>query len=233
MAFHRRRVAPIQPGVPTTPTTHLGLFQSYQAAYTGKIDVIITDPPYGREYLPLYRDLASFAEHTLQPGGWLLCLTGWGELREILNLWHETDLEYITVCTYLMPGATLTAKKRTSTGLREFQQQAKPLLWYQKRGTKFHRRRAGTSDLVGNRIVGKKDLNRDDFHWQQCLEAFKQIVWTFTNPQDVICDPCMGSGTTLIAALAQKRNRVVGIERDHDTYSAACQHLQKMQEMSA
>ena len=47
----------VVPGIPTQSTLHCGLFQSYAAAYAGTIDVIITDPPYGREYLPLYTAL--------------------------------------------------------------------------------------------------------------------------------------------------------------------------------
>ena len=77
-AAWRRRKTLERHGIVEHPLCLHGSFQSYAATYRSKIDVIITDPPYGREYLPLYQDLAIFALTTLQAGGWLLCLTGWG-----------------------------------------------------------------------------------------------------------------------------------------------------------
>lgn len=216
-------------GIVEGPLCLQGPFQSYQHTYRGKIDVIMTDPPYGREYLSLYKDLAHFALETLYPGGWLLCLTGWGLDWDIRKTFNDAGLEYLTVCTYLMMGATLHSDKYTSTGRRRWAQQAKPLLWYQKPGTKLDRRRAGTSDLIraGEPLVieGANTQSRQDFHWQQCLEGMKQMVWNFANPQDVICDPCMGSGTTLVAAYLQNRKHVIGIEKDAEVYGQAVQRL--------
>ena len=230
-AYRRRKL--VELGVVEAPLCLHGLFQSYASDYRTKIDVIITDPPYGREYLPLYKDLATFAFTTLCPGGWILCLTGWGIDWDIRKIFNEAGLEYITVCTYLVGGATLKGEKRTSTGLRSWQQQAKPLLWYQKPGSKLDRRRAGTSDLIRAHdsvvIVGENHVDRNQFHWQQCVEGFKQIAWIFANPQDVLCDPCMGSGTTLVAAYLQNRRHVIGIENDQETYQLALQRVQDIQ----
>jgi len=232
-AAWRRRKMLERHGIVEHPLCLHGSFQSYAATYRSKIDVIITDPPYGREYLPLYQDLATFALTTLQAGGWLLCLTGWGLDFEIRQIFNKAGLEYLTVCTYLVPGARLTGEKYTSTGKRTWQQQAKPLLWYQKPGTKLDRRRAGTSDLVRARtnlvVEGTNTGDRAQFHWQQCLDAFKQIAWNFANPQDVLCDPCMGSGTTLVAAYMQNRKHVIGIENDPATFALAQQRVEDVQ----
>jgi 16S rRNA G966 N2-methylase RsmD len=75
-AFHRARQSLRSRGLLDTPVCHWGRFQDYQAAYAGKIDVLITDPPYARATLPLYEALATLARTVLRPGGWLLCLTG-------------------------------------------------------------------------------------------------------------------------------------------------------------
>ena len=37
----------------------------------GSIDLIFTDPPYSKKYLPLYGWLAFMAERILKPGGFL------------------------------------------------------------------------------------------------------------------------------------------------------------------
>ena len=111
------RTPPVRlPGIPVSPTLHCGAFQDYETAYAGKIDVIITDPPYGREYLPLYRDLAQFALTVLVPGGWLLCLTGYGIDYDVRTTFNTSGLEYLTVCTYLIPGATLKGRKHLKRG---------------------------------------------------------------------------------------------------------------------
>src|SRR5437667_1480822 len=41
-----------------------------------KATAIICDPPYGKEYLPLYSHLARFALSNLQDNGWLVVMSG-------------------------------------------------------------------------------------------------------------------------------------------------------------
>ena len=86
--------APAAGGLSDTPVCHLGRFQDYQEAYAGKIDVLITDPPYARATLPLYDDLATCARAVLRPGSWLLCLTGWGIDLEVRQAFNAAGLEF-------------------------------------------------------------------------------------------------------------------------------------------
>jgi site-specific DNA-methyltransferase (adenine-specific) len=46
---------------------------------------------------------------------------------------------------------------------------------------------------------------------QKPVDLFKYLVLTYTNPGDLILDPFMGSGTTLLAA-QQLGRRVIGID---------------------
>ena len=56
--------------------------------------LILTDPPYAREYLPLWDDLALFAARVLRPGGFLVVYSGQSYLPAVLAaLSHH--LEYI------------------------------------------------------------------------------------------------------------------------------------------
>ncbi|MCI0660700.1 MAG: hypothetical protein L0220_06475 [Acidobacteria bacterium] len=50
------------------------------------IDFIITDPPYSKEYLPLYAALSETAARVLKPGGSLVCLAGQSYIPEILPM---------------------------------------------------------------------------------------------------------------------------------------------------
>jgi hypothetical protein len=187
------------------------------------IDVIITDLPYDPKYLPLYAALGQFALSTLVPGGWLICLTGWGIDLAIRQGWKQAGLEEIAVDCYDMPGAHTLAEKRSSTGRRMWHEPHKPLLVYQQPGTKYHRRRAGTKGRI--RVVSASDMDQKAHPWEQSLTGFQALVCNYTNAGDVICDPCMGWGTTLAACVSQERHRVVGIELLPERYAYACQRL--------
>ncbi|WP_242076591.1 DNA-methyltransferase [Brevundimonas diminuta] len=57
-------------------------------------------------------------------------------------------------------------------------------------------------------------------HTQKPVELFDWIVRTYSNPGDVVFDPCMGSGTTGVAALSSGR-RFIGIEREAKFFEIA------------
>ena len=206
------------------PILHHGPFQQFQSSYQNQFDLIITDPPYDRRSLPIYKDLADFCMVTLKVGGWALVLTGNGISYEAETYLREEGMEFLTRTVYWMEDAGPQCRKWTSTGPRIWQQGYKPILWFQKpaplaaKRTKHPaHRRGGTRDYVRSGDPGAPNRNHDDLDghkWQQSFPAFVDIVNTYTNAQDTICDPCCGSGTTLLAALARGRERVIGIEVD-------------------
>jgi site-specific DNA-methyltransferase (adenine-specific) len=55
-----------------------------------------------------------------------------------------------------------------------------------------------------------------------------EIVADFTNPDELICDPFMGSGTTGVAAVMAGR-RFVGIELNETYFDLACKRLEDAQ----
>jgi hypothetical protein len=56
------------------------------------------------------------------------------------------------------------------------------------------------------------------------LNLMCAIVRDYSRPGDLVCDPCAGSGTTLLAAVTERR-RAVGSEIDPDTYAIALKRL--------
>ena len=176
--------------------------------------------------------MAQFALATLVPGGHLLCLTGWGIAYEVETYFRTAGLEFLYGIAYEMPGATSGTAKWTSTGKRMMNQQTKPILWYQRRGTR-HRgehRNVRSSGLIGNTVRAKHTQNRTAFAHQQDLPAFQHLLYVYTNRGDIICDPCCGSGTTLVAALTKGRSRVIGIDCDRAAYSLAVANVQAVLE---
>ncbi len=90
------------------------------------VDAIITDPPYPREYIPLYEDLSLVASRVLKPGGSLIVMIGQSYMPEVIELLCR-HMTYYWVMPYLTlgGGAPLLYQKRVNTFW-------KPVLWYVK-----------------------------------------------------------------------------------------------------
>ncbi len=56
------------------------------------------------------------------------------------------------------------------------------------------------------------------------LWLMEQLVRDYSRPGDLVCDPCMGAGTTGVACLATGRE-FVGAEMDQDTFEIARKRL--------
>jgi site-specific DNA-methyltransferase (adenine-specific) len=57
------------------------------------------------------------------------------------------------------------------------------------------------------------------------LPLMAEILADFTEPDDLICDPFMGSGTTGVACVKMGR-RFVGVERDARYFDLACRRVE-------
>ena len=58
------------------------------------------------------------------------------------------------------------------------------------------------------------------------LAIMRAIVRDYSRPGDLVCDPCAGGATTLIAAALEGR-RAIGAELDPDTYEKACARIER------
>jgi DNA modification methylase len=90
----------------------------------GLADVIITDPPYPKEYLYLYDLLAEKAIELLKPGGSLIVMVGQSYLPEIMNK-LGVRLRYQWEVAYLTPGG-----QSPQIWNRKIIATWKPVLWY-------------------------------------------------------------------------------------------------------
>jgi site-specific DNA-methyltransferase (adenine-specific) len=55
---------------------------------------------------------------------------------------------------------------------------------------------------------------------QKPVDLMEYLIKTYTNPKDIILDPCMGSGTTGVACIHTKR-KFIGIEADSEMFNIA------------
>jgi DNA methylase len=173
------------------------------------IDVIITDPPYPKEFLHTYHDLAVLAERVLKPGGSLLAMAGQSYLPDIMQQMQTGgDLQYHWTVSYLTPGG-----QSPQIWQRKVNTFWKPVLWYVKGKYQRH--------WVGD--VSKSNTNDNDkrFHfWGQSESGIKDLVDRFSRPGETVLDPFLGGGTTGIVCKMYHR-RFVGVEIDATVFADA------------
>ncbi|RLC87698.1 MAG: hypothetical protein DRJ03_05330 [Chloroflexi bacterium] len=193
----------------------LGDFRDVLGDLEGEVDAIITDPPYGKEYLNLYSDLSRVAATLLKPSGVLVVMVGTLHLPDYLAR-LMTHLRYRWTCAYIAQGPrTRVFPARVGTGW-------KPLLV-------FTRQDAADTKFLNDDVFYAATLAQDGtgkvrHPWEQSVAGFAEIVKRFTNPGDLVVDPFLGSGTTAVACRDLGR-RFVGCDIDPKAVAIAKERL--------
>lgn len=179
------------------------------------IDLILTDPPYGKEYSGCWETLTEFAARTLKPNCFLVTYSGQFYLPQVLSTLSKKLTYYWTIMVYHSGNAQLINAKNLFC-------KWKPILIFSKGETKLddnHR----LDDVI------KGSGREKDFHqWQQGLSELFPLIRSFSDENDLIIDPFAGSGTTLLASLMCQR-QAKGIEKEQDNIGA---FLRRKKELS-
>lgn len=187
------------------------LAEVYKTLDAESIDSIITDPPYGKEYLDCYDDLAEAAVYLLKPKGSLLVMTGQSYLPEVIEK-LSARLTYHWMVSYLTPGG-----QAAQLWTRKVNTFWKPVLWFVK----------GNYEGAWVGDVAKSAVNDNDkrFHeWGQSESGMADLVKRFSRSNDLVLDPFMGAGTTGKVALELGR-RFIGIDKDEEKAREAKRRL--------
>lgn len=184
---------------------HGDLLEAGAAIPDASVHAIITDPPYGKQYLPLYERLAELAERVLVEGGFCVVMTGNGYLPEVIQAMRR--LNYLWCMAVYLKGPAAIAR----TGW-------KPIVIYTKG--------APAGGLADDTVVS--DAPEKSLHpWQQNLGVFEELIRRFTLPGEVVLDPFLGAGTTGIAALRLRR-QFLGIDIDAAAVQQSQQRLESL-----
>lgn len=179
----------------------------------GSVDLILTDPPYPREFLPAYADLARTAANVLKPGGSMLVMVGQSYLPEVMALLASVeDLKYHWTLAYLTPGG-----QAVQLWQRKVNTFWKPVLWF------VNGEYSG--DWIGD--VARSDVNDNDkrFHeWGQSESGIADLIERFSKPGDMILDPFLGGGTTGVVSVAMRR-KFIGSDIDGEVVKVAANRL--------
>jgi len=175
------------------------------------IHMIMTDLPYEQKALPLWEDLGKLAKRVLQPGGILITYSGCLYLPQVMaSLGRHL--------TYLWTGAVFHSgakKKIYPVGLT---QGWKPLLIYCKPPLTIY------WPTILDIFSGWEE--KSDHEWQQSVSEALHFVKAFCPKNGTLLDPCLGSGTSIIAGLQSGLGlKCIGIENDKAAYSKAKQRI--------
>lgn len=71
-----------------------------------------------------------------------------------------------------------------------------------------------------------KEHDNNQFHpTQKPVDLIRYLIRTYSNEGDTILDNCIGSGTTAIAAIKEKRH-FIGFETNEEYYNKACRRIE-------
>jgi site-specific DNA-methyltransferase (adenine-specific) len=159
------------------------------------VDLIVTDPPYPKQYLPLWADLARVAARVLKPGGFLVAYSGQIHLATMMMMLSE-HLTY-----YWLAGLHHTGGQGAVYARGVYANAMKPILIYAKppvrKPAKWYK------DLLRSNGGSKQ------YHdWGQSVEPVRYLAEQFSEPVDLVLDPFTGGGTTAVACLQTVRRRV-------------------------
>lgn len=97
------------------------------------------------------------------------------------------------------------------------------LVLYRDKLPKFN----NNGQMIFNCMDWVRDLGMERIHQtQKPISLLKRLIEIFTDPDDVVIDPCAGSGSTLIAAASLGR-KAYGMEISKRFYSDACEAMRQ------
>ncbi|MCY4047548.1 MAG: site-specific DNA-methyltransferase [Candidatus Dadabacteria bacterium] len=219
-------------------TTQGNCFLLIQTLENNSIDLIATDPPYEINYEKNQWDrpnslnwdfLAKEFKRVLKPGGSLVVFQGWSQVCETKSILDK----YFSLQNWIIYDRVKGRGAKTNVvSTRE------DILWYtssEKQYT-FHKIDSNIKKKTGG--MGKKNgrehraisnvwtdipplvpwsREKVPHPTQKPVFIMKRILEMFSNENDTVLDPFMGSGTTALACRDMSRN-FVGFELDKDYY---------------
>lgn len=175
----------------------------------GSVDLILTEPPYPKEDLPLYSDLGKIAARLLNDRGILFCWTGQLFLPEVLERLGEHLTYGWTFCLDL-PGSGSRIMGR------HIIQSWKPVVAFT----------TGTwpSGEWGDDKLISPALDKGLYEWQQNAEPARRLITRYSRPNALVVDPFCGVGSFGVAA-RQEGRQFIGVELDAQRAATAAERV--------
>ena len=195
-----------------------------------KVDAVITDPPYDdsthNKHLSKIADRKELGFEKLDDFNGLI-----DNLVAISNRWivmtcatsHALQAmnreDFIRLGVWVKPnGAPQFTGDRPGTGWEAV--------------AIFHKKGKKRWNGGGHHAVWQYPIVSGNHPTEKPIQLFSKFVQQFTDTNETILDPFMGSGTTGVAAVQMGRS-FIGIEREKQYFDVACQRIEDAQRQEA
>lgn len=180
---------------------HVGDFRDHaDKVKDGSLSLIFTDPPYDKKASAMLPGLAQFAASKLCDGGSLICYIGQTQMVDAVKSFSEKLRYWWTICCLHSGGANLMNEYGIRCGW-------KAVLWFVKNT------RDDKETIVSDVMSGGREKSHHD--WQQSQSEAEYWIKSLCPENGIVCDPFLGGGTTVAAAIKLNR-KWVAFEKDHD-----------------
>ena len=162
------------------------------------VQLICTDIPYGNEFIDQINELAAFSKRVLVSGGLFVAYLGQHRFNEKLRALDEhLKFQWLNSSVWKGVGNVYSRLNLVSKSI--------PIVVYSK--DEWTPRTRWVDTYVSQ-------VQEKDWHpWQRPLHEVEKLVQYFSNPGDLVVDPCGGGFTTAIACLRNHR-RFIGCDID-------------------
>lgn len=169
------------------------------------VDLVLTDVPYNREFTQQFDDLAEFTARVLKHGGVFAVYVGVIQVADAIKSFaRHLDYQATSFSSWLGAGPVIQPLQCVT--------QTTPILVFSKgkwtRTTRWYN--------CFHNSVAEQDLHE----WQKPISDTEHWLLSFSDQDDLICDPCAGSGSTALACHRNER-RFVGGDCDRDAIRLA------------
>ena len=174
------------------------------------VHLILTDIPYGKEFLAELDDLGRFAKEVLVEGGLFITFCGQYYLDQCFRILGEH-------LTYRWTLASVWERDANVIHPLAIMSRWKPILLYSKGA--YRRTTGRRSDLL---LMPHKEKGLHE--WQQPVGIIEELIKNLSDPGQLVVDPCGGSFTTALACHNLSR-RFVGCDSDVECVAAGQRRL--------
>jgi site-specific DNA-methyltransferase (adenine-specific) len=150
----------------------------------GSVNLIVTDIPYGKEFLPQVDDLGAFAARMLKPGGLFVTYSGHLYLDQVIRSLSRH-------LTWAWAIASVWSGEANIIHPRQVTSKWKPILVYSKGDWKNRKRWYDVTQV--------EEKEKDWHVWQQPLKQVEKLIEDFSEPGDLVLDPLGGGFTGAVA----------------------------------